>query len=246
MRRSLIALAVVSVLLLTASVPVSAQSWFQFRFNPSSADWKCKASPCWSDLPYAFKPTMFGGTAFIQPPGYGVGLRFNFDSGALGGWSPLTSYDGGNWRYYDIGVGIPIALGRGSMLLFAGYGNHAWRADFAGVVVSTQDASGIVFGTDLRIPLSGAWYATGSATFGSGFKYKYANPPGSDPRSLGTASSGVYSAALGYMLPGRPFNIEFGWRSGGFSVEEITWGNVNASNQDVRWTGWFLGLSTRR
>lgn len=245
MRRSLIALAVVAILVMAASVPASAQSWFQFRFNPSNAEWK-QTPPYWIDLPYTFKTTMFGGTAFVQPPGYGIGFRFNIDYGSLGSWSPLTYYDGGNWRYYDIGVGIPLTLGSGSMVLFAGYGNHAWRANSAGTVISTQDARGTVFGADLRLPLSGALYATGSVTFGSGLKYKYANPPYSDPRAEGAANSSVYSAALGYMLPGRPLNVELGWRSGGFSVTSITSGDTGASNQDVRWSGWFLGLSTRR
>ena len=245
MRRSLVALAVVAVLVLAASVPASAQSWFQFRFNPSSANWT-QTPAIWGDLPYKFNTTMLGGTAFIQPPGYGVGLRFNLDTGSLASWSPLTSYDGGTWRYYDISVGIPLALGTGSMLLYAGYGNHSWKATFGGTVISTQDASGTVFGADMRLPLSGAWYATASATFGSGLKYKYANPLFSDPRSLGTASTGVYSAALGYKLPNHPFNIELGWRSGGFKVSAITSGDTGAANQDVRWTGWFLGLSTRR
>jgi hypothetical protein len=245
MRRSLIALAVVAVMVLAASVPASAQSWFQFRFNPSNADWK-QTPPIWSDLPYTFNTTMLGGTAFIRPPGYGVGLRFNLDTGSLGSWSPLTNYDGGTWRYYDISVGLPLALGRGSMLLFAGYGNHAWKATFGGTVISTQDASGIVFGADLMLPLSGAWYATASTTFGSGLKYKYANPGFADPRSEGTAGTSVYSAALGYQLPNRPFNIELGWRSGGFKVSSITSGDTNAAGQDVRWAGWFLGLSTRR
>ncbi|MDI6771450.1 MAG: hypothetical protein QME77_02530 [bacterium] len=245
MRRSLIALAVVAVLVMAASVPASAQSWFQFRFNPANANWK-QTPPIWGDLPYTFNTTMLGGTAFIRPPGYGVGLRFNIDSGSLGSWSPLTSYDGGTWRYYDIGLGLPLALGRGSMLLFAGYGNHSWKASFGGTVISTQDAGGIVFGADLMLPLSGAWYATASTTFGSGLKYTYDNPPSTTPRAEGTASTSVYSLALGYQMPNRPFNVELGWRSGGFNVTAITSGDTGASNQDVRWSGWFLGLSTRR
>lgn len=245
MHRSLIALAVAAILVMGASVPASAQSWFQFRFNPSSANWT-QTPVIWSDLPYKFNTTMLGGTAFIQPPGYGLGLRFNIDSGSLGSWSPLTSYDGGTWRYYDISVGLPLALGTGTALLFAGYGNHAWKATLGGTVVSTQDAGGLIFGTDLMLPLSGAWYAAGSLTFGSGLKYTYDNPPSVTPRAQGTANTSVYSLALGYKLPNHPFNVELGWRSGGFGVTSITSGDTSAAGQDVRWTGWFLGVSTRR
>lgn len=246
MRRSLVALAVVSALLLTASVPASAQSWFQFRINPSNANWTCVATPCFGDLPYAFNTTMIGGTAFLKPPGLMVGLRLNLDSGSLSSWSPLTTYNDGTWRYYDISLGLPLALGNGSLILFAGYGNHAWKAGFGGTVISTQDAGGMVFGADLRAPLTGPWYVTASGTFGSGHSYKYANPPTLDPRSLGTSSTSVYAAAVGYMLPNSVYNIELGWRSGGFRVTSITSGAIAASNQDVRWQGWFLGLSTRR
>ncbi len=98
MRKSLFALAVVSVLLLTAGAPASAQSWFQFRVNPSVADWRCTSTPCFGDLPYGFNfnATMLGGTAFIQPPGYGLGLRVNLDTGSLGNWSVPLTYDGGS------------------------------------------------------------------------------------------------------------------------------------------------------
>jgi hypothetical protein len=246
MRRSLVALAVVSMLLLTASAPASAGSWFQFRINPSRGDWTCVATPCFSDLPYTFNTTMIGARAFIQPGAMPVGLRLNLDSGSLGSWSPLTFYDGGHWRYYEIALGIPLTLGSASVLLYAGYGNHAWRASFGGTTISTQDASGLVYGADIMARLMGPWYVTASGTFGSGLNYKYANPPGLDPRSLGTASTSVYGAAVGYMLPNSNFNIELGWRSGGFRVTSITSGDTSASNQDTRWNGWFLGVSTRR
>jgi len=246
MRRTLVALAVVSVLLLTASVPASAQSWFAFRINPSSSMWTCVTTPCFSDLPYSFTTLMFGGTGFIQVPGSRLGVRVNFDTGSLSSWSPLTLYNDGSWRYYDVSLAFPISMATGQVLVFAGYGNHAWSAGFSGTTISTQTASGLVFGADAMVPLRAPWYFTASAAFGTGLNYKYANPPGIDPRSLGAATSSVYSAALGYMLPTSNFNVELGWRSGGFRVTSITSLDPSAANQDVRWQGWFLGLSTRR
>ncbi|MDR7485321.1 MAG: hypothetical protein QN187_08325 [Armatimonadota bacterium] len=247
MRRSLFALAVVAVLVVTTSVPASAASWFQLRVNPSSGDWR-GGSPGFSDLPYTFTANMFGLTGFWQPPGFRLGLRGNLDTGSLSSFSAGVGYTGGNWRWWDLSLGLPLPLGPATALIFAGMGDTTWQADVPGGF-SRQTTSGMVFGADVWVPLrEGRWYVYGHALFGPSHNYRYANL-GFDPRFTGKADVANYSAALGYNFPGTMNSIELGWRSGGFRVKDATPvfpPDSNINGMETRWSGVYLGVVVRR
>lgn len=240
MRRTLVPLAVIVVMVLGATVPASAQSWFQFRVNPSNGDWRGGG---FGDLPYTFQTTMLGVTGFLQLPDQRFGLRFNLDSGGLSSFSPSGLYTGGRWRWYDISVGMPVTLGPASTLFFLGWGSNWWQADIDSTNWSRQTSSGLVLGVDLRVPLRGPWYLSGSYTYGSGHPYEYRNlltEPA--PRFTGKAQTSIYSAALGFDLPTNGGSVEVGWRSGGFTVSEA--GLIDG--METRWSGWFVGFTLRR
>jgi len=248
MRRSLLALAVVAVLIATASVPASAASWFQLRVNPASGDWR-GGSPGFSDLPYTFTANMFGITGFWQPAGFRLGLRGNLDTGSLSSFSPSGTYTGGNWRWWDLSLGLPLTVGPSMVLLFAGFGDTRWQANGAGFF-SRQTTSGFAFGADVWVPIGeGRWYVYGHALFGPSHNYKYSNDPPFDPRFTGKADVTNYAAALGYNLPGGMNSVELGWRSGGFKVASATPlfpPDANINGMQTRWSGVYLGLVVRR
>ncbi len=238
MRRTMVALAIVVAVVLGATIPASAQSWFQFRVNPSNGDWRGGG---FGDLPYTFNTTMLGFTGFLQFPGQKYGLRLNVDSGGLSSFSPSGLYTGGRWRWYDVGVGMPIKFGPASTLFFLGWGNNWWQADYDGGF-SRQTSSGLALGVDLQVPLKGPWYFAGSATLGPGHNYAYRNVERDPPRFSGKAQTTIYSAALGYNLPTNGGSVEVGWRSGGFTVSEA--GSIDG--METRWSGWFVGFTLRR
>jgi hypothetical protein len=249
MRRTAVALAVAAILVMAVSGPASAMSWFQLRLSPATGNW----TGDFSDLPYNMTTTMLGLTGFIQFPNTRFGIRANLDTGSLSSWTPLTFYDGGSWRYYDIDLAFPLTLGTGKVLLFAGYGNNNWQATLGGALISQQLTSGFVFGADVMWPLgsSGRWYLTGSATIGPSNQFLYCNPTPGFPcntttfRASGTANVGVYSAGLGWNLPNGMSSLEVGWRSGSFKANAINSGDINALNSNPTWSGVYLGLTVR-
>jgi hypothetical protein len=245
MRRSLPALGLVVVLLLIATTPASATSWFQLRLNPSTGDWKDTTGTAFTDLPYSFTTTMFGATGFWQIPGWRIGLRGNIDTGSLSSFSAggpgAPGYNTGSWRYYDLSLGLPINVGQGRALLFAGYSNTNWRAEFP-TGFSRQAASGIAFGLDLWYPLGEKWYLAGSATFGPSQDYKYYNGPPEFVRFAGKASVDVFQVGVGWRFA-QMSSLELGWRGGGFSVSQTA---SLIDGMSTRWSGFYLGLNFMR
>lgn len=242
MRRTLLALAVVAILSLAAAIPASAASYLQFRINPSSGTWS-QTPAFWIDLPVDFKSTRIGLTGFLQVPSSPWGLRYNLDTGSLTNLTgPLVFYDGGNWRYSDISLGYQLNVGRGTGVVFAGYGTHRAEWNIAGVPESRQDVRGLVLGADVFYPINPNWYVTGTIAYGRNMPFEYSNAPFTPLRAEGRATSSVYGAGIGFRPAGGAASVEAGWRSGGFTVNSITTGDAGANNQNLRWSGWYVGV----
>lgn len=256
MRKWAVALAITALIVMVGSLPASAQSWFTLRINPSKWNWTT-APGGFGDLPYNGTINVFGATGFWQFPGQKFGLRGNWDSGSLSSWGcaggPPCSYDGGNWRWYDIGLGVPYNFAALRTLWFIGYGNTDWRASSSGTVVSQQTTSGLALGVDFWFPLgpSALWYATGNVTYGPSQHWRYCNPPGttcgsdSSARYAGSATVSNYSIGLGRNLS-QMTSVELGWRTGGFGGTKVTVGGDQfGAGQTVRWSGYYLAVAFR-
>jgi hypothetical protein len=193
---------------------------------------------------------MAGATVFLQPPSLKFGLRLNLDTGSI---SNLTSpsliqppiVDRGRWRYYDISLGLPFKIGSGTVTLFGGYGNHDFELDEAGggLDLLRYQTSGLVFGADIWYPIGDKWFVSASGTFGSNNSLTFTDTFFTPLNSTGKANTHVYSAAVGYRLPGGMSKVELGWRSGGFDVTSIDAGGFAAlDGNQGHWEGVYLGL----
>ncbi len=246
MRRALIALALAVALIVVSSAPASATNRFQFRLVPGSGTWQ-QDPPFFFDLPVHFSTAIFGFTGFLMLPGQRWGLRLNIDTGGLSNLQgDFLIYDSGHWRNYELAVGVPFTLGSAHVTPFLGFGSQ--KADFSelGTVITRQEANGFVFGADVWVPISGRWYFAGSATLGPSHAFKYTNSPPADPRAEGLSNFALYSAGIGYKLPGDMAKVELGWRSGGFTNTQITSGDAGVLNSAVRWQGVYLGVTIHR
>jgi hypothetical protein len=229
MRRSLIALAVVAVLVLAASVPASAQTWIQLRYwsSPNSA-WDL-ASP--SSIVFSSNLTGFSLRRTLLAGEWAA--SFNYDTGAFNTyWATPGQFN----RFWNFNVHRNFASERGVFSLFAGWGSAAFEWPNWTPVAAYIRQSGLRLGVDAKINVRDQWYLTGSAAYG---------PFGQATESWAYESTGTFNARV------MDWNVGLGRTFGAWGLEGgyrgISWSHdpsvCRGSPCGVRWGGWYVGLN---
>ena len=229
MRRSLIALAVVAVLVLAASVPASAQTWIQLRYW-STSNSSYESGNTWSSplLGFSLRRDVMGGA---------WALSFNFDSGSVNNWTGGGGAPGSFNRFWNFNVhrNFPMANGRAGF--YAGYGGSAFEDPASPWYVRLN---GFRLGADARINFRENWYLAGDL--------------GYTPRQTGSqlnwnlggvvqapASLLDYKVALGYNFS-PTVGAEVGYRGIDWRYDPtIMCGGSTSCG--VKWGGWYVGLN---
>ncbi|MDI6772832.1 MAG: hypothetical protein QME77_09640 [bacterium] len=228
MRRSLIALAVVAVLVMAASVPASAQTWIQLRYW-STNNSVYENGSTWSSPLLGFslrRDVMQGAWA----------LSFNFDSGSVnwtGGYSAPGSFN----RFWNLNVHRNFPLANGRTSFYAGYGGGAFEEPTWPWYVRLN---GFRFGVEGKLNFRENWYLTGDLGYtprqtGSQLNFAFggfANMP---------ASLLDYKVALGYAYS-PTWGVEVGYRGVDLRYDPtIMCGGSTSCG--LRWGGWYVGLN---
>lgn len=231
MRRSLIALAVVAVLVMAASVPASAQTWFQLRYGSTNQTWNAPliGPDTWDSglRGFSVRRNVLGGQ---------WALSFNYDSGGItnpvGVFAPPDSYN----RFWNLNLHRNFPFATGNASLYGGWGRLAIEIPAFPAYVRQ---SGPRIGADVKFNLRGNWYAVGDLgyTFGGSAEQLSYSVGGVLPLS---ATALEYRVGVGYMMGN--WGLEGGYRG-------ITWNHTTAAfcggagSCSFKWTGWYVGLN---
>lgn len=228
MRRTLLALAVVVIISLTAAVPASATTWFQLRYWGTNQTFNLVPPVTWD--------SGLGGFSVRRDVLGGMwALSFNYDSGGITNVVGLTpGFERFN-RFWNLNLHRNFPFATGNASLYGGWGSLAKEnPGFPSYVRQ----SGPRLGADVKFNLRGNWYAVGDLgyTFGGTAEQLNFTIGGVVPLS---ASALEYRVGVGYMM-GR-WGLEGGYRG-------ITWTHTTAAfcggpSCSFKWTGWYAGLN---
>ena len=127
MRRTFLTLAVVAIICLTAAVPASAQTWFQFRYWPTSDSWNNGTfTPTFNSNLWGFsvRRNIVGGT---------WALSFNFDSGSVTNYSAGSLGTDAFNRFWNLNLHRNFSAANTHLSVFGGWGSAAFEGPSGGV-----------------------------------------------------------------------------------------------------------------
>jgi hypothetical protein len=230
MRRTILALAVVAIISLTAAVPASAATWFQLRYWGTNQLWNAPGAG-----PDTWDSAIGGFSVRRDVLGGQWALSFNFDSGGITNAVGVTTPPGSYNRFWNVNFHRNFAFATGNASLYGGWGSLA--IELPGFPAYVRQ-SGPRVGADVKFNLRGNWFAVGdfAYTFGGNAEQLSYSVGGVLPLS---ATAAEYRVGLGYMM-GR-WGFEGGYRA-------INWTHSTAAfcggtSCSFKWSGWYAGLN---
>jgi|GEM_PF-2915024 len=235
MRRSLVALAVVSVLVLAASVPASAQQMLvQLRYWSTNAKWDLNWNPTWT--------SSLGGVSIRRPlAGGDWALSFNYDTGAIASapWDTVGQLN----RFWNLNVHRNFSAPNTLFSLYGGWGSAAWEMPNWPTEPEYLRHSGPRVGADVRISLKENWYLVGDlglAFSGTTSSTLFATGV------VGNWDSTVLDAKIGLGYTWGKFGLEGGWRTINWAQTKLpayAAGSCPGLNCGMSWSGLYLGVN---
>jgi len=238
MRRSFLALAVVTVLILAASVPASAATWIQLRYWGTSND-----VLHFGVFPFPFT-TNPAGLSIRRDLMNGMwALSFNFDTGAASGGFLGSTPDSYN-RFWNLNLHRQWAVGTAMFSLYGGWGSVAvvlpnlWAT---GVEAAIRQ-SGLRVGTDVKVMVAPNWYLVGDFGYGPFGSNAQTNNWLANP-AAGTETATLYDWHVGVGRSWGTWGLEAGWRGMHWVFTTTTTVCGGLTPCDFDWGGWYAGLN---
>lgn len=233
MRKSFFALAVVAALLLTASVPASAQTWIQLRYWSTSDSWNN------GTFTPTFNSNLWGFSLRRDVLGGMWALSFNIDSG------PVTNYSAGSLgtdafnRFWNLNLHRNFSVQNSRLSLFGGWGSAALEGPTGGVFLPYYvRQTGPRLGADVRMMFMSDWYLSahlGHMFGGSATQFNWT------AAGLSSVTASLTDWRVGVGRSFGTWEVEGGYRGINWSFTPSPM-CLGASPCNFRWGGWYVGL----
>jgi hypothetical protein len=236
MRRSFIVMAVAVALILSTSLPASAQTWIQLRYWSTSGQW------FYGGFQPTYNSNLFGLSLRRDIAGGVWGLSFNLDRGGVTNYSAGSLGTDAYNQFWNLSLHRNFAMPNGRVSIYAGVGSLSWEGPSGGVFIPYYvRQTGFRLGADARVNIAGGpWYLVGDIGF---MPRQSASQSGWTVLGTQTESASVvnWHAGVGYQV--NPMvGLEAGYRG-------LTWTFTptpmcgGATPCNFRWNGWYAGVN---